>query len=162
MAVQPERVGKYRIIREIGRGRDRNRLSCRESVLSRACCLEIHIVQGQGEGRGKWNRRLLKLLRAEQAVAERLNHPNIIRIFETVIEADEAYVVMEYFAGESLEAYTSFDKLLPVHRVVSLVFKCCLALDHAFKNGIIHRDIKPANIMIDDQDNVKITDFAWR
>jgi non-specific serine/threonine protein kinase len=160
MAVQPERVGKYRIIREIGRGATATVYLAENPFYPEPVALKYISFKDKAKDEAKWNRRLLKLLRAEQAVAERLNHPNIIRIFETVIEADEAYVVMEYFAGESLEAYTSFEKLLPVHRVVSLVFKCCLALDHAFKNGIIHRDIKPANIMIDDQDNVKITDFG--
>ncbi|HAF54610.1 MAG TPA: serine/threonine protein kinase, partial [Thauera sp.] len=56
-----------------------------------------------------------------------------------------------------LERYCSFERLLPVHRTIGIVFKCCMALDHAYRQGIVHRDIKPANILVDDQDNVKIT-----
>lgn len=160
MAAQPERVGKYRIIREIGRGATATVYLAENPFYPEPVALKYISFKDKAKDEAKWNRRLLKLLRAEQLVAGRLNHPNIIRIFETVIEADEAYVVMEYFEGESLEAYTSFDKLMPVHRVVSIIFKCCMALDHAFKHGIVHRDIKPANIMIDAQDNVKITDFG--
>src|SRR5690606_2916832 len=95
----------------------------------------------------KWNRRLTKLLKAERAVCERLDHPNIIRIFDVAIESDQAYVVMEYFPGGSLERYCSFETLLPTHRTIGIVFKCCMALDHAFRQGIVHRDIKPANIL---------------
>ncbi|MBS1209402.1 MAG: serine/threonine protein kinase, partial [Proteobacteria bacterium] len=94
------------------------------------------------------------------SVARRLDHPHIIKIFEAVIEADEAYVVMEYFPGGSLEDYCSYEKMLPVHRTTSIIFKCCMALDYAYRQGIVHRDIKPANILVDANDNVKITDFG--
>jgi len=160
MAAQPERIGKYKIIREIGRGATAIVYLAENPFYPEPIALKHISFRDKAKDEAKWNRRLLKLLRAEQAVAERLNHPNIIRIHETVIEDDQAYVVMEYFDGESLERYCAFDKLMPVHRVVSIVFKCCMALDHAFKNGIVHRDIKPANILVDDQDNVKITDFG--
>jgi serine/threonine protein kinase len=77
-----------------------------------------------------------------------------------VLEEEQAYIVMEYVTGRELSNFCSFDKLLPLHRVVGIVFKCCLALDYAFKQGVIHRDIKPANILVDDEDNVKIMDFG--
>ncbi|WP_341675163.1 protein kinase [Niveibacterium sp. SC-1] len=160
MAAQPERIGKYKIIREIGRGATAIVYLAENPFYPEPIALKHISFRDKVKDEAKWNRRLLKLLRAEQSVAERLNHPNIIRIHETVIEEDQAYVVMEYFDGQSLERYCAFDKLMPVHRVVSIVFKCCMALDHAFKNGIVHRDIKPANILVDDQENVKITDFG--
>ncbi|WP_374510682.1 protein kinase [Niveibacterium sp.] len=160
MAAQPERIGKYRIIREIGRGATAIVYLAENPFYPEPIALKHISFNDKAKDQAKWNRRLLKLLRAEEAVSKRLNHPNIIRIFETVIEADQAYVVMEYFEGYSLERYCTFENLLPIHRVVSIIFKCCMALDYAYKNGIIHRDIKPANILIDDQDNVKITDFG--
>jgi non-specific serine/threonine protein kinase len=160
MAALPERIGKYKIIREIGRGATAIVYLAENPFYPEPIALKHVSFKDKAKDEAKWNRRLLKLLRAEQSVAERLDHPNIIKIFETVIEEEQAYVVMEYFPGESLERYCSFDKLLPVHRAVSIIFKCCMALDHAFKNGIVHRDIKPANILVDEQDNVKITDFG--
>jgi non-specific serine/threonine protein kinase len=93
-------------------------------------------------------------------VAKLLDHPNIIKTFGTVVEQDQAYLVMEYFDGTSLEQFCSFDRMLPVHRSVSIIFKCCLALDYAYRQGVIHRDIKPANILIDGDFNVKLTDLG--
>lgn len=113
-----------------------------------------------GADEAQWTRRLKKLFATEGAMAKKLDHPNIIRIYDTVLEEDQAYIVMEYVTGRELSNFCTFDKLLPLHRVVGIVFKCCLALDYAFKQGIIHRDIKPANILVDDQDNVKIMDFG--
>ncbi len=160
MAAQPARIGKFKILREVGRGATAVVYLAESPEYPQPIALKHVSFRDRSKDEAKWNRRLLKLLRAEQAVAERLDHPHIIKIHETVIEEEQAYVVMEYFAGESLERYCSFDKLLPLHRAVSIVFKCCMALDHAFKNGIVHRDIKPANILVDEQDNVKITDFG--
>ncbi|MCK7502254.1 MAG: serine/threonine protein kinase [Comamonadaceae bacterium] len=60
----------------------------------------------------------------------------------------------------TLEHYYSFDRMLPMHRAVSAVFKCAMALDYAYRQGVIHRDIKPANILINKNYEVKITDFG--
>ena len=160
MNATPDRIGKYRIIREIGRGAT--------AVVYLAECDDYptpvalkHVRFGdRGRDEAKWSRRLIKLLRAEQAVSGRLDHPNIIRIFDASVDAEQAYVVMEYFPGESLERYCGFENLLPIHRTIAIVFKCCMALDHAYRQGVVHRDIKPANILVDERDNVKLTDFG--
>ena len=93
-------------------------------------------------------------------MARRLKHPNIIKINKVVIEPAQAYVVMEFFPGTTLERFCSFEHRLPVHRVIGIVFKCGMARDYAYRQGIVHRDIKPANIMIDENDDVRITDFG--
>ena len=160
MSEIPSRIGKYRIIRELGRGATATVYLAESSVYPEQIALKHIRFADKAKDEAKWNRRLVKLLKAEAAVATRLEHPHIIRIFEAVIEANEAYVVMEYFAGDSLERYCSFAHLLPVHRTIGIVFKCCMALDYAYRQGVVHRDIKPANILVDDRDNVKITDFG--
>ena len=160
MASIPEKIGKYKIIRELGRGATAIVYLAENPFYPEPVAVKHISFKEKGKDEAKWNRRLLKLLRAEEGVARRLDHPHIIKIFEAVIEPEEAYVVMEYFGGKSLEEYCSYEKMLPLHRTVSIVFKCCMALDYAYRQGIVHRDIKPANILIDENDNVKITDFG--
>ena len=160
MAQSPEKVGKYKILKEIGKGATATVYLAESPHYPQPVALK-HIRFGEkSRDEARWNRRLIKLLKAEKAVSKRLDHAHIIKIFEAVIEREEAYVVMEYFPGESLERYCSFENLLPVHRTIGIVFKRCMALDYAYRQGIVHRDIKPANILVDDQDNVKITDFG--
>ncbi|QDF97982.1 serine/threonine protein kinase [Azoarcus sp. DD4] len=160
MGQLPEKIGKYKIVREVGRGATATVYLAENPHYPEPVAVKHVRFDDKVKDEAKWNRRLLKLLKAEKAVASRLDHPNIIRIFDAVIEKDEAYVVMEYFPGESLERYASFERLLPLHRTIGIVFKCCMALDYAFRQGIVHRDIKPANILVDEHDNVKITDFG--
>ncbi|THF62516.1 protein kinase domain-containing protein [Pseudothauera rhizosphaerae] len=160
MSNVPQNIGKYRIVREIGRGATAIVYLAENPAYPEPVALKHVQFADKAKDEAKWNRRLVKLLKAEKAVASRLDHPNIIRIFEAVIEPEQAFVVMEYFPGWSLERFCSFERLLPVHRTISIVFKCCMALDYAYRNGIVHRDIKPANILVDEHDNVKITDFG--
>jgi len=156
----PETVGKYRILREVGRGATAIVYLAESPDHPEPVALKHVRFEDRATDEAKWNRRLLKLLKAEQAVSSRLSHPNIIRILDASVEPTEAYVVMEYFPGGTLERYCSFEKLLPIHRTIGIIFKCCMALDHAFRQGVVHRDIKPANILVDDEDNVKVTDFG--
>jgi eukaryotic-like serine/threonine-protein kinase len=154
-----EYIGKYHVIRELGRGATATVYLAEEAGRSEPVAIKLVRFSG-GADEAHWTRRLKKLFATEGAMAKKLDHPNIIRIHDTVFEEDQAYIVMEHVTGRELSNFCSFDKLLPLHRVVGIVFKCCLALDYAFKQGVIHRDIKPANILVDDEDNVKIMDFG--
>ena len=153
-----ETIGKYRIIREIGKGATSNvyLVENPENGLQ----LAVKRVRFGVDDDGRWTRRIRKLFQTEGALAKRLEHPNIIRVYETVIEDEQAYIAMEYIDGKPLDQFIAVDRLLPIHRVIGIVFKCCLALDYAFHQGVVHRDIKPANILIDADDNVKIADFG--
>ena len=154
-----ETIGRYRVIRELGRGATATVYLAEAPGQTEPVAIKLVRFEG-GTEKAQWTRRLKKLFGTEGAMAKRLDHPNIIRIHETAIEEGQAYIVMEYVTGLELSSFCSFEKLLPLHRVVGIVFKCCLALDYAFRQGVIHRDIKPANILIDDEDNVKIMDFG--
>ncbi|MCK6392190.1 serine/threonine-protein kinase [Zoogloea sp.] len=156
----PEKIGKYKLIREVGRGATATVYLAEHPQYPDPVALKLVRFDDKAKDEAKWNRRLMKLLRAERDVSTRLDHPNIIKIFDTTVEKDYAYIVMEYFPGTTLEQYCSFQNLLPLHRVIGMIFKCAMALDYAYRQGIVHRDIKPANILVDDQDNVKITDFG--
>jgi len=97
----------------------------------------------------------------EAQSAGRLNHPNIVAIYDAGEEQDLAYIAMEFLKGSDLAKYTTPETLLPLETVIDLVAKCADALDYAHKQSIVHRDIKPGNIMYDPESGVvKITDFG--
>ena len=160
MEKNPDKIGKYKLIREVWRGATATVYLAEHPQYPEPVALKLIRFDDKAKDEAKWNRRLLKLLRAEMDVSRKLDHPNIIKIFDTCVEKDYAYIVMEYFPGTTLEHYCSFQNLLPLHRTIGMVFKCAMALDYAYRQGIVHRDIKPANILVDENDNVKITDFG--
>ncbi len=94
----------------------------------------------------------------EASLAGKLRHPHIVAILDAVVQEDSGHIAMELVTGGDLSAHVAPDRLLPVGDVLQIGFKCCGALDYAFKEGIVHRDIKPANILIAAGD-VKIADF---
>jgi eukaryotic-like serine/threonine-protein kinase len=96
----------------------------------------------------------------EASLAGKLKHPHIVSILDAVVGEDSGYIAMELVTGGDLAAHTRPDHLLPVADVLQIGFKCCGALDYAFREGIVHRDIKPANLMIAKGTDVKIADFG--
>ena len=96
----------------------------------------------------------------EASLAGKLNHPHIVAILDAVVTDDAGHIAMEYVPGGNLDRYTGEKSLLAVEDVIEVAFKCCGALDYAFREGIIHRDIKPANIMAARGTEVKIADFG--
>jgi CHASE2 domain-containing sensor protein len=97
----------------------------------------------------------------EAETAGRLNHPNIVTMYDAGEEHDLAYIAMEFLKGKDLVAYTKPDNLLPLPKVMSIVARVAEALDYAHKQNVVHRDIKPANIMYDPEtDTPKVTDFG--
>ena len=99
--------------------------------------------------------------RREAESAGRLNHPNIIAIYDTGEDGNIAYLAMEYFEGKALNYYAQSTNLLPPKWVLELTARAAEALHYAHGQGVVHRDIKPANLMYDAAtDTLKITDFG--
>ena len=96
----------------------------------------------------------------EASLAGKLNHPHIVAILDAVVTEDAGYIAMEYVPGSDLSKYADPANLLSVGDAIEVGFKCCGALDYAFRQGVIHRDIKPANIMVAGGTEVKVTDFG--
>jgi eukaryotic-like serine/threonine-protein kinase len=94
----------------------------------------------------------------------RLQHPNVVQIYDAVPDPTLPYLVMEYVPGATLRRFCRPDALLALDQVVEIGFKCAMALGYVFKQGLIHRDVKPANILARlDRDvitEVKIGDFG--
>ena len=97
----------------------------------------------------------------EAETAGRLNHPNIVSIYDAGEEHDLAYIAMEFLKGKDLVPFTKPDNLLPLPKLISIIARVADALDYAHKQNVVHRDIKPANIMYDPEtDTPKVTDFG--
>lgn len=97
----------------------------------------------------------------EAEAAGKLNHPNIVTVYDAGEEHDLAYIAMEFLHGHDLLRYTKPDTLMPITKILNIIGRCADALDYAHVNSIVHRDIKPANLMFDPEaGQVKITDFG--
>jgi serine/threonine protein kinase len=97
---------------------------------------------------------------AEAQAIGRLQHQNIVSVYDAGVGDYEGYIVMEYVQGESLLDLLKLKQSLPVDRALKIAAQICHALDYAHAKKIIHRDVKPSNIMIAQDDHVKVVDFG--
>jgi serine/threonine protein kinase len=153
-----EKIGKYEIIRELGRGATSAVYLANDAFANRQ--VAIKLVRSDALGDKDHGKRFHKLFLTEASLAGKLSHPHIVSIFDAVADEQGSYLVMEYVEGGTLEPFTLPESLLPVSRVIEIIFKCCKALDYAHRHGIIHRDIKPANILLAGETGIKISDFG--
>ena len=149
--------GPYRTLEKVGAGATATVYRAIHTGTNQMVALKVILFN---QSNAKLSRRLKKLFATEAALAMKVKHPNIVSIFEADIEEKFAYIAMEFVNGVALREYCGFDKLLPPHRVVEIMFKCAMALDFSARMGVVHRDIKPDNIMLGSDDVVKITDFG--
>jgi len=96
----------------------------------------------------------------EASLAGQLHHPHIVSILDAVVTDDSGHIAMEYVPGGNLAKRASAPNLFSIEDAIQVGFKCCGALDYAFRQGIVHRDVKPANIMVVKGTDVKIADFG--
>jgi len=96
----------------------------------------------------------------EASLAGKLNHPHIAAILDAVVGTDSGHIAIEYVPGGDLSQRIKANSLFSIGDAIQVAFKCCGALDYAFRQGVVHRDIKPANIMVVKDSDVKITDFG--
>ena len=152
------KIGKYSVLSELGQGASAVVYLGEDPFNDRKVAVKVakrDLEMGEEEAK-----RFEKLFLNEASLAGKLNHPNIVGVFDAVVEGDQRYIVMEYVPGGSLKKFCSESNLLPVRQAVLVIFKMCRALDYAFQNGVIHRDIKPANILLSERDDIKISDFG--
>jgi serine/threonine protein kinase len=154
----PERIGKYRILRELGRGATSRVFLAEDTFFNRL--VAVKMIRDEAITDTSLRRRFRRVFMNEAALAGKLSHPHIIAIFDAVAEDEESYLVMEYVDGQTLEHFCSPDMLLPMERVVEIIFKASLALDYAHRHGVIHCDVKPANILLTRDTDIKVSDFG--
>ncbi len=158
MQNRPTKIGKYNILSELGRGATAVVYLGEDQFNDRKVAIKL-VTPDEGMG-AEEARRFEKLFLNEAAMVGKMSHPNIVGVYDAVIEGENRYIVMEYVGGGSLKKFCTETNLLPVRQAVLIIFKACRALDYAFQNGVIHRDIKSANILLSERDDIKISDFG--
>jgi len=156
--MNPEHIGKYPVLREIGSGATSKVYLARDPFANRDVAIKVFLFDRHADAQQE--RMMHKAFVAEASLAGKLNHPHIVDIFDAVVEPDRSYLVMEYVPGTTLEAYANVGTLLPLSKVVEIIFKCIRALEYACRHGVIHRDIKPANILLSEGGETKVSDFG--
>lgn len=154
----PEHIGKYPVLREIGSGATSRVYLARDPFADRE--VAIKLFQFDTHADSQQQKMMFKAFVSEASLAGKLNHPHIVHVFDAVVEPDHSYMVMEYVPGTTLEAHSEVSTLLPIHKVVEIIFKCIRALEYAHRHGVIHRDIKPGNILLSGSGETKVSDFG--
>lgn len=154
----PRKIGKYPILRELGRGATSSVFLATDPFGNREVAIKLFTRSGAGDER--LARRFRNMYLNEATLVGKLSHPYITTIFDAVDDEEASYIVMEYVPGGTLEYHTSVARLLEVDQVVEIVFKCAQALFFAQQRGVIHRDVKPANILGTAQTLFKVSDFG--
>lgn len=152
-------LGRYQIEKELGKGAMGVVYLGKDPKIGRAVAIKTMALSQEFEADELTEAKERFFREAE--TAGRLNHQNIVTIYDTGDEHDLCYIAMELLKGQDLVPYTKPEALLPTSRVVSIFARVADALGYAHRQNVVHRDIKPANIMYDlEGDNPKVADFG--
>ncbi|WP_332814844.1 CHASE2 domain-containing serine/threonine-protein kinase [Ramlibacter sp.] len=158
-AVAKPMLGRYQVEKELGKGAMGVVYMGKDPKIGRVVAIKTMALSQEFEGEELADARERFFREAE--TAGRLQHQNIVTIFDAGEEHDLAYIAMEFLRGKDLTDFCKDGQLLPVPRVLSIVARVAEALAYAHRQNVVHRDIKPANIMYEsDSDTVKVTDFG--
>jgi serine/threonine protein kinase len=152
-----EQLGKYRIDSTLGKGAMGVVYKAFDPFIERVVALktirkELFSDSQQAD--------LISRFKNEAQAAGRLNHPNIVMVYDYGEDADSAYIAMEFVEGTPLNTLMVPDKPTALARVHAWMGDLLLALDYAHSRGVVHRDIKPANLLITSSAQVKVSDFG--
>jgi serine/threonine-protein kinase len=152
-------LGRYQVEKELGKGAMGVVYGGKDPKIGRVVAIKTMALSAEFEDEELKEAKERFFREAE--TAGRLNHPNIVTIFDAGEEHDLCYIAMEFLKGKDLVAYTKQPNLLPPLKVMSIVERVADALSYAHSMGVVHRDIKPANIMYEpESDTPKVTDFG--
>ena len=146
------RLGRYQVLEQIGRGGMATVFRAYDPVLDRHVALKV-MPSFQAEDPTF----VARFKQEAQAVAA-LSHPNIIQVHDFGEDKGFTFIVMEYLTGGTLLRHMTDP--LPISEVLKWVIPLARALEYAHGEGIIHRDVKPANVLIDDNGDIKLSDFG--
>ena len=147
-------LGKYQVLEEIGRGGMGAVYKGYDPHLGRPVAIKVlapHLV---------WEQEFVSRFLREARAAARLQHPNIVTIFDVGEQDGVYYTVMEYVDGRPLNEIVEPGGTLPAERVATILGQVASALDSAHRQGLVHRDVKPGNILVKAGDQAVLTDFG--
>lgn len=151
-----EKLGHYRIVERLGQGAMGSVYRAVDEKLDRPVALKVLRLHLDEEEYAGYSARLFQEARS----AARINHPNIITVFDCGTLDGQTYLAMELVEGRTLRTLLDKQSPMPVANVIVLALQLFDALAFAHAREVVHRDIKPGNLMFDDNSRLKITDFG--
>ncbi|WP_332777436.1 serine/threonine-protein kinase [Polaromonas sp.] len=152
-----KKLGRYDLIRVLGKGAMGLVYEGRDPNLDRRVAIKtIKVENLSEEAAAEYEARF----RTEARSAARLQHPNIVSVYDSDRDGDIAFLVMEYIQGEDLKHHLDRGTLYSLEQSLGIVRDLLSALDYAHKQNIVHRDVKPANLLIESGGRIKLTDFG--
>ncbi|HTU84063.1 MAG TPA: Stk1 family PASTA domain-containing Ser/Thr kinase [Solirubrobacteraceae bacterium] len=146
--------GRYRIISRLGAGGMADVFLAEDEQLGRKVALKL-LYQRFAEDPG-----FVERFRREAQAAAGLQHPNVVSVYDRGSYDGTYYIAMEYLPGRSLKQLIRQEAPLDPVRAIDITLQILKAARFAHRRGVIHRDLKPHNVIVDDQDNAKVTDFG--
>ena len=156
--MEETQIGRYVILKEIGRGGQSRVYLARDPAIERT--VAIKQIRAATELSEEFRAQFVARFLQEARVAGTLSHPNIVSIYD--IGEDEAgpYIVMEFVDGETLDGIIERSDPRDRQTIIPIVLQICSGLSFAHQHGVVHRDVKPANIMLTSNGLVKLVDFG--
>jgi serine/threonine-protein kinase len=154
----PATLGRYRILRELGRGAMGVVYLGKDPTIQRFVAIKTMSLDAVDDA-GTLIEEKARFFREAESTG-RLSHPNIVTIYDAGEEEGLVYLAMEMLEGTTLKHWSRKPNLMPLDQLILTFATVAEALDYAHQQGIIHRDIKPANIMVTTQHIVKVMDFG--
>jgi serine/threonine protein kinase len=149
-------LGRYKIVSQLGRGAMGIVYQALDPAIERTVAIKTLNPHLSDENMGEVKERFLR----EAKSAGRLNHPNVVTIYDVGEAEGVAYISMEFLEGRSLRQLLDAGSALSLKAISDIAAQIADALDYAHRSGIVHRDIKPANIMLSSTGLAKLTDFG--
>ena len=151
------KLGRYDLIRVLGKGAMGLVYEARDPNLDRRVAIKtIKVENLSEEAAAEYEARF----RTEARSAARLQHPNIVSVYDSDRHGDVAFLVMEFIEGEDLKHHLDSGKRYSLEQSLRMVGDLLSALEYAHRQSVVHRDVKPANLLIENDGRVKLTDFG--
>jgi serine/threonine protein kinase len=152
--------GRYEVIRKLGAGGMASVYLAHDPLLGRDVAIKVpRLGESFSEG-AAGDEDTLRRFQAELRAIGRLNHPNVVTIYDGGQDDGTPYLVMEPVEGENLAQLIRREAPLPTARAVDLAHQIADALSYAHQQGIVHRDVKPQNVLVERSGRAKVTDFG--